>query len=156
MKKFEFISPDDNPALIAITDADWAKTVEEALHALDYKCHQVENHDEFITQYNQAQYQVVILEDTFEDGSLEENHSLHRIQEMAMPQRRHTVFFLLSSSLQTLNALQAFQQSIHVIINPAEFHSLPQIIQKSVSDNNLFLHNFRDMQMRIAQGKDGG
>lgn len=154
MNKFDFISPDDNPAMIAVTNPEWAQATLEALRSLDYKCHQVVDHDEFITQYNQAQYQVVILEDCFDGGALENNHSLHRVQEMSMAQRRHTVFFVLSAQMQTLNAMQAFQLSVHVIVNPAEFHSLPQIVQKCVSDNNLFLHNFRDVQMRIAQGRD--
>jgi hypothetical protein len=75
-----------------------------------------------------------------------------------MPQRRHAVFILLGSSYGTLSALQAFQQSVHAVVNREELgllgpNILGPIIQRVVAGNDLFLNVFRDTQLRIAQGK---
>jgi hypothetical protein len=59
----------------------------------------------------------------------------------------------MGPSFQTLHPMQAYQQSVHAVLNPSEIANLDQIVQKVVADNNLFLHIYRDTQNRIAQGK---
>jgi hypothetical protein len=73
-------------------------------------------------------------------------------------QRRHAVFLLLGNSFNTLNTLQAFQQSVHAVVNRDEMallgpSILAPIIQRVVSDNDLFLHVYRDTQLQIVQGR---
>jgi hypothetical protein len=53
--------------------------------------------------------------------------------------------------------MQAFQYSVHAIVNREELallgaSILGPIVQRVVSDNDLFLHLFRDTLYRIAQG----
>jgi hypothetical protein len=67
--------------------------------------------------------------------------------------RRHAVIILLGHEFQSLNLLQAFQQSVHAVVNPHELPSLGQIVQQVVAENNLLLGVFRDTQLHIAQGK---
>jgi len=42
--------------------------------------------------------------------------------------------------------MQAFQQSVNAVINPSEIFLIKQLIEKSVSDNNSFLHSYREAQ----------
>ena len=44
--------------------------------------------------------------------------------------------------------MQAFQQSVHAVINSSEIFLLKQLIEKAVADNDLFLHSFREVQTR--------
>ena len=44
--------------------------------------------------------------------------------------------------------MQAFQQSVHAVINSSELFLLKQLIEKAVADNTLFLHSFREAQTR--------
>src|SRR3989454_12786750 len=62
---------------------------------------------------------------------------------MPMAQRRHTVFILLGSSVSTLSAIQAFQHSVHAVVNREELgllgpNILGPIVQRVVADNDLF------------------
>jgi hypothetical protein len=45
--------------------------------------------------------------------------------------------------------MQAFQQSVNAVINPSEIFLLKQLIEKSVADNNFFLHSFRESQAAL-------
>ena len=47
--------------------------------------------------------------------------------------------------------MQAFQQSVHAVINSSELFLLKQLIEKAVADNALFLHSFRETQARIIR-----
>jgi len=151
--EFEFLSPTDKPALVAVSTPEYQTAARNALLELGYKVHIVDSHPEFPPRYNQIQYQVVVIEETFGGTPFIENASLHMLQHLPMAQRRHATIILIGESYGTLNALSAFQQSVHAVINYSEMAVLGQLIQKVVADNNLFLMTYREMERRVAQSK---
>jgi DNA-binding NtrC family response regulator len=144
--EFDFLTPDDKPALVALSTPEMEETAKTALDQLGYKIHVSSNHGEFQHRFAQVPYQVVIIDEMFNSSSPEENDSLQYLQRMSMNQRRHSVIILLGFSLSTFNPMQAFQQGVHAVVNPAEMFLLIQLIEKAVADNNFFLHNFREAQ----------
>jgi hypothetical protein len=48
--------------------------------------------------------------------------------------------------------MQAFQHSVHAVVNASEIFLLKQLIEKAIADNTLFLKAYRDAQSR-AFGK---
>jgi hypothetical protein len=99
---------------------------------------------------------VVIIEELFAANDPSENLTLKAIQDMPMSQRRHATVILFGNSFQTFTPMQAFQQSVHAVINSSELFLLQQLIEKAVADNNLFLHSFREVQSRafVNAGKE--
>jgi DNA-binding NtrC family response regulator len=151
--EFDFIGPNDKPALVLLSTPDWLDTAKATLYELGYKVHALTSHEEFASRFAQVQYQVVITELMFAASTPGENVSLLNLQRMQMNQRRHACIVMLGYEFETLNAMQAFQQSVHAVVNPLELPSLGQIIQQVVSDTNLMLGIYRDTQTRIIQGK---
>jgi hypothetical protein len=154
----EFIGLNDKPALLAISAPDWLDAAKSVLAENGYKVHAASNHDDFIVRFGRIQYNLVVIEELFAANTPEENVTLRHIQQMPMTQRRHTVFILLGNSFNTLNTLQAFQQSVHAVVNRDEMallgpSILAPIIQRVVADNELFLHVYRDTQLQIVQGR---
>jgi CheY-like chemotaxis protein len=146
---FDFISMSDKPALIALSNPELINAAKEALNELGYKVHSIDSHEEFGTRFTEVQYQVFIIDELF--GGEGTNLTLHTIQQMPMPQRRHALVILLGSSFETLNAMQAFQQSVHAVVNYSELALLPQLIQKAVTENALFLQTYTETAKRVAQ-----
>ncbi len=150
----EILSPNDKPALLGVSTPEFIASCDSTLRELGYKVHTAANHDEFQSRYRQVPYHVIILEELFDCATPEENQSLQTLQWMPMPQRRHATMVLVGDQFQTMHALQAFNQSVHAVINPQELVGmLAQIVPKLVADNNLFLDMYRESQIRIAQGK---
>jgi hypothetical protein len=147
--KFEFISATDKPALLAFSTPEWLESARTALAELGYKVHTAATHGDFLIRFSQVRYQVVILEELFAANSLEENLTLHAIQQMSMSQRRHATVILFGNSFQTFTPMQAFQQSVHAVINASELFLLKQLIEKAIADNTLFLHSYREAQSRV-------
>jgi hypothetical protein len=150
-EEFDFIGPNDLPALVAITHPEVLATVKATLVEMGYKVHVVESHIQFETRYNQINYQIVVLEDVFAGNPLEDNPSHQFVQGLPMAQRRYATFFLLGGSFETLNTLQAFAQSVHCVINYTEIPMIGQLILKTIAENNLFLNTFREVQHRVYQ-----
>src|SRR5438874_2589477 len=156
--ELEFIGPNDKPALLALSTPEWLDAARNVLAEVGYKVHAASNHEDFITRFGRIQYQAVLIEELFASNTPEENLTLQYIQQMPMAQRRHSIFVLLGGSFGTLSALQAFQQSVHAVVNQEELgllgpNILGPIVQRVVAGNDLFLNVYRDTQLRMVQGK---
>ena len=151
MEEFDFIGPNDKPALLAVTEPETLKFAKNTLAELGYKVHLVETHPQFESRYNQVNYQVVILEENFAGGAITDNSSLQLVQAMNMSQRRYATFFLIGQTFESLNTLQAFAQSVHCVLNFAELPMLSEVLQKTIAENDLFLSVFREAQRRAYQ-----
>jgi len=146
--QFDFISATDKPALLAFSSPEWLDAARAALTELGYKVHTAATHSDFLIRFSQVRYQVVILEELFAANTPEENLTLNALQNMPMSQRRHATTILFGDSFQTFTPLQAFQQSVHAVINSSEMFLLKQLIEKAIADNTLFLSSFREAQAR--------
>ncbi len=147
--RFEFISTSDKPALLAFSTPEWLEAARTALIELGYKVHTAATHGDFLVRFSQIQYQVVIVEELFAANNINENLTLKSLQTMPMSQRRHATIVLFGDSFQTFTPLQAFQQSVHAVINSSELFLIKQLIEKAIADNALFLHSFRETQARM-------
>ena len=152
MSEFEFVRPTDKPAILGLSTMEYLSTCRAVLHELDYKVHHSPDHEDFVSRFGQIPYQVAVLEERFSCAAIEENLALSRLQFMAMNQRRHSVILLIGESFQSLHPLQAFNQSVHAVLNPMDLGSLKQVLQQVISENDLFLSVYRDTQHRMAQG----
>ena len=148
-EQFDFISASDKPALLAFSTPEWLDAVKIALQELGYKVHTAATHSDFLIRFSQVRYQIVIVEERFAANNLEENLTLQALQQMPMNQRRHATIVLLGESFQTFTPLQAFQQSVHAVINSSELFLIKQLVEKSVADNQMFLHSYNEVQARL-------
>jgi len=147
--KFEFVSTTDKPALLAFSTPEWMEAARTALAELGYKVHTAGTHGDFLIRFSQVRYQLVIIEERFAANDITENLTLQAIQQMSMAQRRHATIVLLGDSFQTFTPMQAFQQSVHAVINSSEMFLIKQLIEKAMADNTLFLHSYREAQSRL-------
>jgi acid stress-induced BolA-like protein IbaG/YrbA len=147
--QYEFLGANDKPALVAFSTPEWLEEIKQALQELGYKVHTAATHSDFLVRFSQIHYQVVIVEERFAANSLDENLTLTALQRMPVGQRRHATIILVGESFQTFTPMQAYQQSVHAVINSSELFLVKQLIEKSVADNKMFLHSFHDVQSRL-------
>lgn len=147
--QFEFISANDKPALLAFSTPEWLEEVKKALQQLGYKVHTAATHTDFLVRFSQVRYQVVILEERFAANTLDENLTLQALQRMTVGQRRHSTIILIGESFQTFTPMQAFQHSVHAVVNSSELFLINQLIEKSAADNQMFLNSFNEVQSRL-------
>jgi len=149
---FDFLTATDKPALLALSTPEWQELARAALTELGYKVHTAATHGDFITNFTQVPYQVVIIEECFAADTAPENRSLNFLQGAQMNLRRHSTIILVGDSYTSFNPMQAYQLGVHLVVNRSEMLLLIQFIQKAVADNDMFLHGYRETQRRIAQG----
>ncbi len=149
----EILAPGDRPILLGVSSKDVLDYAEGVFDQMGYKVHSAATHDEFLERYGRVQYEIVFLEDSFGGVPWTQNKALTTLQSMPMNLRRHSTVMLFSDTLETLNPMQAFHQSVHAIVNRVDLDKLLLVVQQVVNDNLTFLNVYRDVQTRIAQGK---
>src|SRR5260221_12911740 len=132
--KFDFISATDKPALLAFSTPEWLDAARTALTELGYKVHTAATHGDFLIRFSQFRYQLVIVEELFAANEVSENLTLQALQVMPMSQRRHSTIILFGNSFQTFTPMQAFQHSVHAVINCSELFLFKQLIEKVVAE----------------------
>lgn len=153
---FDFVSTEDKPALIAFSTPEWLEATKTTLQELGYKVHTAATHSDFLVRFSQVHYQLVVLEELFGANTLEENLTLQALQQMPMTQRRYATIVLLGNSFQTFTPMEAFQHSVHAVINSSEMFLLKQLVEKAVADNAVFLNPLREVQSRLFSGDREG
>jgi hypothetical protein len=149
---FDFISVTDKPALLALSAPEWQEVARAALTELGYKVHQAATHADFITNFTQVPYEVVVIEERFAADTAPENRSLAFLRQAQMHLRRHCTVVLVGDSFTSFNSVQAYQHGVHLVVNRSEMLLLIQFIQKAVGDNDMFLHAYREAQRRLVAG----
>ncbi len=149
--ELDFITTADKPALLGLSTPEWLDAAMVALNEHGYKVHTAGTHADFMARFLQNKYEVVITEELFASGSVAENSTLTALQQLPMGQRRHCSIILLGDSVQTFNVLQAYQLSVHAVVNRSEVFLLGQLIQKVVEDREYFWKTYQEAQTMLTQ-----
>jgi len=145
----EFFRPGEKPALTGMGSPELLGPTLQALQDLGYALHATPTQEDFMDRFSRFPYQVAIYEETLPSVGPEPAGVLAMIQRMPMAQRRHATIFLIGSQFQSMNPMQAFQQSVHCVIHPDDIGQIKAIIQQIVSDNDSFLATYRDTLTRL-------
>lgn len=151
--QFEILSPEDRPALVGVSSSDLVTIAHSVLSELGFKVHLAETHEDFVARFGQFQYEVVVIEDSFGGVLPEQNEALTTLRNMPMNQRRHATIFLLGDLFESMNPMQAFQQSVHAVVNRGDMDKFNLIALQIIGETSAFLNVYRDVQGRLAEGK---
>ena len=148
--KMDFFELGDKTSLIC-GDPATTEAVRGTLRELGYKSHTAENGETAIERVRYTPYDVIVIHEGFAGSSLRSNAILNYLAPLPMAQRRYSCVCLIGPSFKTLDAMQAFAQSVHVVVNPLDLPNLAAILKKSLAEFELVYKVYRDVV--AAQGQ---
>ncbi len=90
-------------------------------------------------------YDVIVIAEKFAGSTLETNEVLQYLAPLPMAQRRNFYVVAVGDSFRTLDAMQAYAQSVHLVVNPTDISNLGAILKKSLADFELFYRVYRSV-----------
>jgi len=151
-EKMEFFALDDRAALIC-GDSITAEAAKETLRELSFKFHTAETPELAIERIRYTEYDCIILDETFAGSSLRSNAVLNFLSALPMNQRRNWFVCLVGPSFKTLDAMQAFAQSVHLVLNPADLPNLTAILKKGLVENGLLYGAYDEILASLGGGR---
>jgi len=141
--RMDFFELDDRTSLVC-ADAILTESVRATLKAMGYKSHTAETSEMAIERLRYTPYDVVILDESFAGSSLRSNAVLSFLANLPMAQRRNSFVCLIGQSFKTLDAMQAFAHSVHLVVNPLDTPNLAAILRKGIAEFDLLYKVYKD------------
>jgi hypothetical protein len=142
-EKTDFFELGDKTSLIC-GDAATLETARSTLRELGFKFHTAETPELAIERMRYTNYDCIIIHENFAGSSLRTNAVLTFLAALPMAQRRYWFVCLVGPSFKTLDAMQAFAQSVHLVLNPADLPNLMAILKKGLAEFELLYRAYKE------------
>src|SRR5881392_1216159 len=141
-EKMDFFELGDKTALIC-ADPTTTEASKATLRELGFKFHTAETPELALERMRYTSYDCIILHENFAGSSLRSNAVLNYLGPLPMAQRRYSFVCLVGPSVKTLDAMQAFAQSVHLTLNPADLPNLGPILKKGLAEFELLYRAYK-------------
>ena len=138
-------------ALVCENNQELQKMIISALEDLRYKVAFSINAEDALEKIKFNQYDVIVLNETFDGKSPETNEVLQQLKTMPMAARRHICLALTGKSLPTKDNLSAFERSANVVINETDLSNFKNIIENAVFDNKQFYKIYNESLIKLGK-----
>ena len=140
----EIVEVGDKTALIC-NDGPGAESLKSTLEETGFKCHTAETPERAIERMKYTPYNLITIDQNFGGSTLETNSVLAYLAPLPMAQRRNSFIVLIGDAFRTLDAMQAYTQSVHLVVNPSDLSNMGAILKKSLADFNTFYSVYRSV-----------
>jgi len=128
---------------IVCADPVTTELVRGSLKDLGFKIHFVDSSDEALERIRYSQYHCIVIHENFAGSILKTNAVMQYLASLPMALRRGSFVCLIGDSFNTLDAMQAFAQSVNVVMNPADLPNLTAILKKSLAEFEMMYRVYR-------------
>ena len=142
-EKMDFFELGDKTSLIC-ADPNTTGIVKTTLRELGFKYHTAETPELAIERMRYTGYDCIVVHENFAGSSLRSNAVLNYLAPLPMAQRRYSFVCLMGPSFKTLDAMQAFAQSVHLVLNLGDLPNLGPILKKGLAEFDLLYRAFKD------------
>ena len=97
-------------------------------------------------------FKVIFIDENFDAGSSGVNDVLKYLAGLSMATRRQTFTVLISSTLDTLDNMMAYNRSVNLIVNRKEIGDAGQILKRALSEHNAFYHVYKESLRKHGKG----
>lgn len=136
---------DGKTALICENDSALATQIHQILEEMQYRPHSCGTIRDAIKKMRFHQYDLVILDESFDTRSPGKNGVQIYIEQLDTSRRRDIFVVLISRQFQTMNRMNAFNKSVNLIVNPAHISELRKILEKAIEQNEAFYNLFKEI-----------
>jgi hypothetical protein len=149
-EKMDFFELGDKTSIIC-ADPTTTELVKTTLRELGFKYHTAETPELAIERMRYTNYDVIVVHENFAGSSLKSNAILNYLSPLPMAQRRYSYVCLVGPSLKTLDAMQAFAQSVHLVLNPADLPNFGPILKKGLAEFEMLYRAYKDTYAAMGE-----
>lgn len=142
-EKMDFFELGDKTSLIC-ADPNTTEAAKHSLRELGYKFHTGETPEMALERLRYTNYDCIIIHENFAGSSLRSNAVLNYLATLPMAQRRYSFVCLIGGSFKTLDAMQAFTQSVHLVLNPADLPNLAVVLKKAIAQFEALYRTYKE------------
>ncbi|MDL1978557.1 MAG: zinc-ribbon domain-containing protein [Deltaproteobacteria bacterium] len=149
---FDFTETERETALVCEHDTAVKNKICSVLEGMNYHITQAVSQEDALKKVRFHPYDLVVVNESFEDASPEDNEILGYLNKLTMTTRRNIFVALLGKDLRTMDNMTAFARSVNVVINPKDLNQLGLILKKSLAQHMEFYRVFKSVLKGTVRG----
>ena len=148
--RMDFFEIGDKTSLIC-AEPETTQQVKATLRELGFKFHTADSADLAIERIRYTPYDCIVIHENFAGSSLRTNAVLNYLAPLPMAQRRFSFICLIGPSFKTLDALQAFGASVHLVMDPVDLPNFTAILRKGLAEFQLLYSVYKEMVSTLGE-----
>lgn len=149
----DFLEVGERGALVC-GEGPFVDALRETVEKIGFTCHIVNGPEQAIERMSFTRYDAVFLQQ--DPGNTPGASLVHNyVASLPMPQRRDSYTVLIGASLRTLDAMQAYAASVHLVVNPTDISNIGPILRKGLADFDRTYKTLREVQEDAGEEVSG-
>ena len=150
-KPFDFIEEGKETALICESDSALREKISTILMEDNYLVTNPESAREALINMRFHVYQLIVVNENFDDEDPDKNSVLKYLESLAMNIRRDVFVVLLSEKLRTNDSMTAFNKSVNLIVNSSNIADIEGIIKHGMAEHEHFYSVFKESMQKLGR-----
>ncbi len=150
-KPFDFLEEEGRTAMVLEDNSEIAAHVKNVLGIMDYHVTVAESVRDALRKMKYHQFDLIVLNETFDSSSPDANGVLIYLQRMLMDLRRYIFVAMLTERYATMDRMAAFLKSVNMVIHLKDIENLDRILPRAVNENELFYAVYRESLKKAEQ-----
>ena len=144
-KPFDFIEEEGLTALLCEQNPLASKTIESALHLMDYQITFPENARDALKRMRYHVYDLIVVNENFDTSNPASNGVLIYLERLSMSVRRKIFVAMISSRYRTMDNMMAFHASVNLIVNIKNIEDIGKILSRGITDTEMFYSVYKEI-----------
>jgi len=143
-RPFGHVMPDAQTAMICEQDPVIRDKVVGELKKMGFLTAQPSTYKEALKHMRFHIFNVIFIDEDFDTGVWETNNVLRYLENLNMSIRRRSYVVLVSSTLATMDYLDAYNKSVNLVIGKRDIGSVEKILRQAMAEHEDFYHVFKE------------
>ena len=148
--RFDIFEPGDPTALVCVDVPEMQRMIVEQLTELNYRIHTGLSTEDLLLKMRAHVYDVLVISEHLDGFTQGANPILTEAIHAPGVQRRKQLLVLIGSSFTTGHELQAFQQSVDVVVGLSDLTNLRPLIRRGLIRAQEFYSPLHDALREVA------
>ncbi|MBA3029503.1 MAG: hypothetical protein FP816_11945 [Desulfobacteraceae bacterium] len=148
---FDFVEEEGQSALLCELNPELRAIFKDSLVLLEYHTSEAMNIRDALTKIRFRSYDLILVNEKFDQESSVENSVLVYLQRLPMAVRRNIFVVMISDHIRTLDNMAALNKSVNLIIHTKNAKDAGAILKKAVLENDFFFKIYREMQKETGR-----
>ena len=144
------IGRDDRSAILCCHEPAYIDYLTTQLRAIGFKVHHAKSHQQAVQRIASRSYHLTILLENLEGCLLDSNSLLRHLTAMPTDERRETFVVLLCQSFATGDELNAYAQSVDLLINYTDVGQFNELLAPALEEHTEGNRHFEAVLRKAA------
>lgn len=150
-KPFDFIEEEGKTALVCEQDNAIREQMTSVLELMEYYITVPESSRDALKKMRYHNYDIILINELFDTPDPGANGVLIYLERLNMAIRRNIYVAMLTTRYRTMDHMAALNKSVNLIINLQNIGDFGKILNRGLTDHNLFYRVYRDVLKKLGR-----